>query len=375
MSTTEQEKLSDAKRVLVLQGGGALGAYQAGVYEALSHGGFRPDWLAGISIGAINAAIVAGNEPEKRIGALKSFWEEVSASLPLQLPFGNEQVRSFISEASATWVASFGVAGFFRPRFPPPFLLPAGVAGATSFYDTSPLRATLERLVDFDRINAKETRLSLGAVNVQTGLLRYFDNTKQKIGPEHVMASGALPPGFPPVEVDGEFYWDGGVVSNSPLEYVLDDDPCEDLTIFQVDLFNAAGPLPRTILDTIEREKDIHYASRTRHNTARALESREARVALKKLLDVLPEALRADPNAAFLGKLAKEHRVTVAQLVYSNKPYEGSSKDYEFSRQAMVEHWKAGIAAVRTCVEKHRGALAHRPESGTMFLEACIEDG
>jgi NTE family protein len=373
MNEPEQERASDAKRVLVLQGGGALGAYQAGVYEALSQGGFCPDWLAGISIGAVNAAIIAGNAREKRVDALRGFWEEVSASLPLQLPLGSEQVRSFISEASAAWVASVGVTGFFRPRFPPPYLLPAGVEGATSFYDTSPLRATLERLVDFDRINAKETRLSLGAVNVRTGLQRYFDNRHHKIGPEHVMASGALPPGFPPVEVDGEFYWDGGVVSNSPLEYALDDDPCEDLMIFQVDLFNAAGPLPRTILDTMEREKDIHYASRTRHNTKRALESREARVALKKLLHTLPEEMRSNPNVALLETFAKDHRVTVVQIAYRNKPYEGSSKDYEFSRQAMVEHWQAGVDAVEGCIEKHRGALAHGPEGGTMFLEAYVE--
>jgi NTE family protein len=370
MNVPVQPILPGAKRVLVLQGGGALGAYQAGVYEAVTREGFRPDWLAGVSIGAVNAAIVAGNAPEKRVEALRSFWEEVSASLPLHLPFGNEQLRSFISDASAAWVASFGVAGFFRPRFPPPYLLPAGVAGATSFYDTSPLRTTLERLVDFDRINAKETRLSLGAVNVKTGLLRYFDNTRQKIGPEHVMASGALPPGFPPVEVDGEFYWDGGVVSNTPLEFVLDEDPFEDLTIFQVDLFNAAGPLPETILDTMEREKDIHYASRTRHNTARAMETRRARVALKELLDSLPEELRDNPNAAFLATLAKEHRIAVVQFVYSNKPYEGSSKDYEFSRQAMIEHWQAGVSTVERCLSRHREKLSCRPESAAVMYES-----
>jgi NTE family protein len=362
--------LHACKRVLVLQGGGALGAYQAGVYEAITREGFRPEWLAGISIGAINAAIIAGNAPEKRLAALRSFWEEVSASLPLHLPFGNDQLRSMISEASAAWVASFGVAGFFRPRFPPPFVLPAGMPGATSFYDTSPLRATLERLVDFDRINAKETRLSVGAVNVKTGTLRYFDNTKQKIGPEHVMASGALPPGFPPVEVDGAFYWDGGVVSNTPLEFVLGDDRHEDLTIFQVDLFNAAGPLPETILDTMEREKDIHYASRTRHNTAHAMETRRARVALKELLDSLPEEYRNNPNADFLATLAREHRVAVVQLIYNNKPYEGSSKDYEFSRQAMTEHWQAGIGAVEHCLSRHRGKLSCRPETAMDMYEA-----
>jgi NTE family protein len=364
---------SNAVGVLVLQGGGALGAYQAGVYEALCGGGFRPDWVAGVSIGAINAAIIAGNPPDARVKALQAFWKQVSVSLPFQLPIGNEQIRAFVSESRAAWVATFGVNGFFRPRIPPPTLLPPGGAGATSFYDTAPLRDTLERLVDFDRINARETRLSLGAVNVHTGLLRYFDNTRQTIGPEHVMASGALPPGFPPVEVDDEFYWDGGVVSNTPLEFVLDEQVDQDLLIFQVDLFNAEGPLPRTILDVMEREKDIRYASRTRHNTERALQSHEARMALRKLLMSLPEELRDAPGTQLLAKLAEERKVTVAQVVYRNKPYEGSSKDHEFSHQAMIEHWQAGIADVDHCMRRHKEKLKCRPEGATMIVDGHQE--
>jgi NTE family protein len=359
---------SSAQRVLVLQGGGALGAYQAGVYEALCESGFRPDWLAGVSIGAINAAIIAGNAPEERLDALKTFWEKVSASLPYVLPLGNEQTRAFISESSAAWVATFGVNGFFRPRFPPPMFLPSGTTGATSFYDTTPLEETLERLIDFDLINAKQTRLSLGAVNVHTGMLRYFDNTRQEIGPEHVMASGALPPGFAPIEVDGEFYWDGGVVSNTPLEYVLDEPASADLLVFQVDLFNAEGPLPRTILDVMEREKDIHFASRTRHNTERALQSHDAKMALRRLLTSLPEELRNTSDTHLLEKLSEERKITVAQLVYRRKPYEGSSKDYEFSRQAMTEHWQAGLADVEHCMMRHREKLKCRPESSTMVV-------
>ena len=368
-TTSPDSTPSHATRVLVLQGGGALGAYQAGVYQALCDRDFRPDWVAGTSIGAINAALIAGNAPEKRIEALRDFWEQASESLPLQLPIGNEQVRALISGSSAAWVAAFGVSGFFKPRFPPPFLLPAGVAGATSFYDTMPLKATLERLVDFDRINAKETRVSLGAVNVKTGALKYFDNMHARIGPEHVMASGALPPGFPAIEVDGEFYWDGGVVSNTPLEFVLDTHADGDLTIFQIDLFNAEGPLPKTWLDVLEREKDIRFASRTRHNTERALESHRNKMALRTLLAALPEELRSDPNAQLLEKLSKDHKVTVAQVVYRNKPYEGSSKDYEFSRQAMLEHWRAGVADITRCVAEHRKTLEGRPERATMVLD------
>jgi len=374
MSGVPSSVPSKAMRVLVLQGGGALGAYQAGVYEALERTGFRPDWIAGVSIGAINAAIIAGNAPEKRLEAFRAFWEQVSASLPFALPFGNELIRSVVSESSAAWVAAFGVKGFFRPRFPPPMLLPSGAGGSTSFYDTAPLRATLERLVDFDRINARETRLSLGAVNVHTGLLRYFDNMHQKIGPQHVMESGALPPGFPAVEVDGEFYWDGGVVSNTPLEFVLDGQPDEDLLIFQVDLFKAEGPLPHTILDVMEREKDIRFASRTRHNTERALQSHEARMALRALLMSLPAELRKAPSAQFLAKLSEERKVTVVQVVYRDKPYEGSSKDYEFSRQAMIEHWQAGLSDVAHCMASHHEKLKCRPEGATMVVSSAREE-
>ena len=365
---------SNPRRVLVLQGGGALGAYQAGVYESLTEEDFRPDWVAGISIGAINAAIIAGNAPEKRMLALREFWEVVSASLPIQLPFGNEQTRALISNASASWVAAFGVAGFFRPRMPPPFLMPEGSEGAISYYDTEPLKATLERLIDFKRINSKDTRLSLGAVNVQSGKLHYFDNLKNEIGPEHIMASGALPPGFPPVEIDGQYYWDGGVMTNTPLEYVLDENVRDDLLIFQVDLFNREGPLPRTILDVMERMKDIHYASRTVHNTKQKLEEHEAKMALRGLLMALPEELRNDPNAKLLARCAEDRTVTVAQFVYRNKPYEGSSKDYEFSRMAMLEHWQAGAADVHHCMKRHKPTLRERPQaSATRLLDSNVE--
>lgn len=375
MNQMTQPPLSNARRALVLQGGGALGAYQAGVYEALTREGFRPDWIAGVSIGAINAAIVAGNPPAERMTALRSFWEVVSVSLPIQLPFGNEQTRAFISNASAAWVATFGVSGFFRPRMPPAFLMPQGSEGAISYYDTEPLKTTLERLVDFERINSKETRLSLGAVNVQTGTLHYFDNMNQEIGPEHVMASGALPPGFPPIEIDGQYYWDGGVVSNTPLEYVLEENLHDDLTIFQVDLFNRHGPLPRTMLDVMERTKDIHYASRTVHNTKSSLEAHEARMALRGLLMALPEELRNDPNAKLLEKCADERTVTVCQVIYRNKPYEGSSKDYEFSRQAMLEHWQAGLADVGHCMQQHKETLHQRPQAtATRVLETDYQE-
>ena len=373
--TTEAPKTgTDAKRVLVLQGGGALGAYQGGVYEGLAEADFRPDWIAGISIGALNAALIAGNAREDRLSRLRTFWETASAGLPFSLQMPDSTARSFLSEAAAAWTATAGVAGFFRPRVPPAVFYPPGAPEALSYYDTAPLRATLEKLVDFDRINAREVRLSLGAVNVRNGQLVYFDNTKQRIGPEHVMASGALPPGFPPIEIEGEHYWDGGVVSNTPLQYILQNETKDDLLIFQVDLFNAHGAMPRTMLEAGEREKDIRYASRTAHNTDIDMKIHAAKVALRALLAALPPELRNSANAAMLGDLSYENAVTVVKLCYRRKPYEGASKDYEFSRQTMLDHWKTGLADLRHAMHTKRGEMLcerHTIASKTIETESA----
>jgi len=333
-------------RVLVLQGGGALGAYQAGVYEALEAEGLRPGWVAGISIGAINAALIAGNPPERRVERLHEFWDMASNAVTLPVPFPGEQIRAFWNEMSAGWIMAFGVPGFFRPRIPPPLFNLPGSPEALSLYDTAPLKESLERLVDFDLINARKTRLSVGAVHIKTGNFTYFDNMKDRIGPEHIMASGALPPGFPPVIIDGEAYWDGGIVSNTPLQYVLDEETGCDLMIFQVDLFSARGDLPQTLIEAAEREKDIRFSSRTRLNTDSAVRIHKARVALANLLAKLPETLGGDADVTFLRTLAQEPAVTIVQLIYRAKAYEGHSKDYEFSRATMTEHWASGAADV-----------------------------
>jgi NTE family protein len=338
---------ADAKRVLVLQGGGALGSYQAGAYDALCHHGFDPAWVAGISIGAINAAIIAGNPKERRIPRLKEFWEKVSSPVMWRPIVKSEQSRSIFNEASAAYVATFGVPGFFTPRMPPAPLWPRGTPQAISYYDTAPLRATLESLVDFKLINEKHVRLSVGAVNVRTGNFAYFDNTLQKIGPEHIMASGALPPGFPPVEIDGEYYWDGGLVSNTPLDYVLDHEKKDDLLVFQVDLFSARGEVPDSILEATEREKDIRYSSRTRLITDANTKLHNTRKALRELIARLPEDLKNDPLVTALAEGAKENTVTVIHLIYKSKIFESGSKDYDFSRVGMVEHWRAGEEDVR----------------------------
>ena len=240
--------------------------------EALQASGVDPDWVAGISIGAINAALIAGNPPERRLERMRSFWDQASSGpffSPMSINFN--PFRSLVNQMSAATIATFGAPGFFAPRLPGSLLWPQGSHEAISYYDTAPLRGTLERLVDFERINSGATRLSVGAVNVQTGNSVVFDSAHQKIGPEHIMASGALPPGFPPVWIEGEAYWDGGLVSNTPLQFVLDDQQDQDLLIFQVDLFNAHGPMPRNMLEVDEREKDIRYSSRTRLNTDASL--------------------------------------------------------------------------------------------------------
>jgi len=344
-----------ARKALVLQGGGALGSYQAGVYDALSRHRDQPQWIAGVSIGAINAALIAGNAPERRVARLREFWEIVSSGPSQRLPSWMGD-RATLNQWSANLASLFGVPGFFKPRVSPQLLL-GGAAPLLSYYDTSPLRETLERLVDFDRINAREMRLSLGAVNVRNGNSVYFDNAVQKIGPEHIMASGALPPGFAPVEVDGEQYWDGGLVSNTPLQYVLDSHPrSEALVVLQVDLFNARGPLPTTLSEVMERQKDITYSSRTRMNTDVLAANMNLQQAIADLIDKLPAGLRNDPSVAAIQSLLTHQPIDIFHLIYRDKPYERDSKDYEFSRATVEEHWEAG-ARDMLCTLGHPEAL------------------
>ncbi|MDE2004497.1 MAG: patatin-like phospholipase family protein, partial [Betaproteobacteria bacterium] len=286
------------ERILVLQGGGALGAYQAGVYETLAAAGEMPHWVAGISIGAINAALIAGNPPDRRVQRLHDFWDAVTSSSALFVPpvAPPVELRSAFNDASAAMGATFGLPGFFSPRVPAaPFQLP-GTAGALSFYDTAPLRTTLERLVDFDLLNSGSTRLSVGAVDVRTGNFAYFDTINQRLDARHIMASGALPPGFPPIEIDGELYWDGGLVSNTPLQYVLDQPEVANRLVFQVDLFVAEGPVPTNLVQVAEREKDIRFSSRTRLNTTNALARHALTQAARRLVAKLPPNLASDPD-------------------------------------------------------------------------------
>jgi NTE family protein len=341
---------------LLLQGGGALGAYQAGVYQALAEADLHPDWVAGISIGAINSAIIAGNPPEERVAKLRAFWEGITAN-PLfdwtaavdHLTPRGDIARGFFNQMSAAWALVGGAPGFFTLRQPGPWLHPAGCLEATSFYETTLLKGTLEQLVDFDRINSGEMRFSVGAVNVRTGNLVRFDNAKRTIRPEHVMASGSLPPGFAAVEIEGEHYWDGGLISNTPLQWVFEHEQRQDTLAFQVDLWSARGEFPGDLAEVTTRQKEIQYSSRTRASTDQFKRYQKLRCALASLLEKLPADLKASEEAELLRSVANRKVYNIVHLIYRSKHYEGHSKDYEFSRLTMEEHWRAGYHdAVRT---------------------------
>jgi NTE family protein len=334
--------------VLVLQGGGALGAYQAGVYEGMAERGFAPNWVTGVSIGAINGALIAGNPPERRLERLHAFWDLVSSGIPVVMPAYLDPVRLAFNRVSTLATTTFGVPGFFAPRIPPPYFAPDDTPGALSFYDTSPLRDTLEELVDFDLINSKTVRLAVGSTDVRTGNSVYFDSLKQTVGPEHIMASGALPPGLPSIAIEGIHYWDGGIVSNSPLWYVLDDAPGLSALITQVDLFSARGPLPKNLDEVLERSKDIQFSSKTRFNTTRIEELESLRAALGRLLAKLPPKFRDDPDVRVLAPLARgRHHITIMHLINRRSAYSSSDKDYLFSRSEVQQLWQAGLEDVR----------------------------
>jgi NTE family protein len=350
---------------LLLQGGGALGSYQAGVYEALAEAGIEPDWVAGISIGAINSALIAGSAPEDRVAHLREFWEAVSEPPlgpmgitydPSFMDIQNEDVHRMVNRARAFGIAMFGAPDFFKPRHPLSYFFPSETPDKLSMYDVAPLRHTLERLVDFERINKGPMRFSVGATNVRTGNFVYFDNTTHHITASHVIASGSLPPGFPATEIDGEYYWDGGIVSNTPLEWLLSSRPRADTLAFQVDLWNAHGALPKTFPDIQVREKEIRFSSKTRAGTDHYKYSQKLRVALSNLLAELPPELRNHPDANLLAAEADDRVCTIVQLIYESKNYEGNSKDFEFSRRTMVEHWSAGYTDTINTLE-HPEAL------------------
>ena len=364
---------------LVLQGGGALGAYQAGVYEALAEAGIHPNWLAGISIGAINCALIAGNPPEVRVDRLREFWDGITTNpsnswCEWTSAAKGDAARLWLNQWHAGLALLAGTPGFFAPRYLPPWLYPSGTANATSLFDTRGLRATLERLIDFDRLNNGAVRLSVGAVNVRSGNFVYFDTRTRRIGPEHIMASGALPPGFPAIEIEGEHYWDGGLVSNTPLQWIVESQPRLDTLAFQVDLWSARGELPRSLAEVSTRQKEIQYSSRTRAGTDAFKRIQRLRRATADLLDQLPDELRRSPEATLLRNAADPKVYNIVHLIYRAKNYEGPAKDYEFSRDSMADHWRAGYHdALRTL--RHREVIERPTNHEGVFTFDLAADG
>jgi NTE family protein len=332
---------SHEHRILLLQGGGALGAYHGGVYEGIAAVGFAPDWVVGISIGAINAALIAGNPPERRVERLHEFWNRMSGQAPFVLPDAMDFARPMMNKMAAASAMFFGIPGFFSPRMPPPQFAPEGTLAAMSYYDTEPLRTTLEELVDFDRINSGDIRLSLGAVNARTGESIYFDSTTHKISASHVLASGALPPGFPPAEIDGEYYFDGGIMSNTPLQYVAKDFRLNAL-IVAVDLFSGLGKLPQNIAQVQERVKDISFQSKTRFSFDQVRQIEAIRSALAGVLAKLPANLRSDPQVKKLQEISRRGPLSLVHLVNRCDTKSSDFKDYEFSRATVTDLWRAG---------------------------------
>jgi NTE family protein len=327
------------RRILVLQGGGALGAYQAGAYEGLAEAGFMPNWVAGVSIGAINTALIAGNPPERRMERLRAFWDLVSSRTPV-LP-GIDLGRPLMNRMSAAGAVMSGIPGFFKPRQLSPSFAPEGSLSAVSYYDTEPLRATLNELVDFDLLNNGDVRVSLGAANVRTGESVYFDSTRDVIAAEHVMASGALPPGFPPVEVGGEYYWDGGLTSNTPLAYVCEDFRMGALVV-AIDLWSGKGKLPQNLNQVNERTKDIQYQSKQRLTGAMIRKVESLRSTLADVIGKLPKSLLADPQVQKLAEVSQRDPLAVIHLVNRQDTGSSDSKDCEFSRATVHDLWRGG---------------------------------
>ncbi|RAI60657.1 patatin-like phospholipase family protein [Roseicella frigidaeris] len=357
MPVTPIEHCAFARIALVLQGGGALGSYQAGVYQALHEAGLEPDWLAGVSIGAINATIIAGNRREDRLPRLREFWDRVTRRRALPVVSEGDDLRRLRSVQSALATLALGTPGFFRPNPINPWLAPRGAPEALAFYDTAPLRETLADLVDWSMLAEAggHPRLAVGTVNILSGNFQYFDTARTALTPAHVMASGALPPGLPPVRIGGDWYWDGGLVSNTPLQHLLEDEMDDRNTlVFQVDLFPARGPLPRDMEEVLGREKDIRYSSRTRMNTDAYTRLRRWQLQLKRALERVPEAGLTEEDRAMRARLARLPRLAILQMVYQAKAYEGQAKDYEFGYDTMRDHWQSGYEDTQRTLERRQ---------------------
>ncbi|WP_035683763.1 patatin-like phospholipase family protein [Bradyrhizobium sp. Cp5.3] len=357
--------------VLVLQGGGALGSYQAGVYQALHEAGIEPDWIIGTSIGAINASLIAGNEPQDRLSRLKEFWKRME-----QNPIWNLRTAfPGFNEKLAYWsTITNGIPGFFRPNplahAGDSFPLGADHAG---FYSTAPLEKTLLELVDFSRVNGCAPRLTVGAAHVRTSRMRYFDSRDGELTVKHVMASGALPPAFPAIRIDGELYWDGGILSNTPTEAVFDDNPRKDSLIFAVHLWNPVGAEPTTMAEVLNRHKDVQYSSRIASQIARQQQAHRLRHVINQLAARLPESERNDPAVRELVSYGCPTRMHVVRLLAPQLDHETHTKDIDFSPSGIMRRWDAGYAHTSSVLARAPWVGEFDPLSGVVLHEHMEE--
>jgi NTE family protein len=357
---------------LVLQGGGALGAYQAGVYEALHEASIEPDWVIGTSIGAINAGLIAGNPPEKRVAHVKEFWRRMHAK-----DFWGLAHWSGLDMAAAYWSTLFGgIPNFFEPN--PLALLgshyPIG-ADQAGFYSTAPLAKTLAELVDVNMIARCSPRLTVGAAHVRSGRMHYFDSRDCAITIRHIMASGALPPAFPAVRLDGELYWDGGILSNTPIEAVFDDIPRRDSLIFAVHMWNPIGPEPVSIADVLHRHKDIQYSSRvSTHISRQQQQLHRLRHVVSELAKFVPAEKRNDPVAADLAEYGCLTRMHVVQLLAPRLDNENYTKDADFSATSIRRRWDAGYADATRALQRAVWNDPSDPLEGVILHEPSASD-
>ena len=338
----------DTKIALVLQGGGALGAYHIGAYQALLEQGIQPDWISGISIGAINSAVLAGSQPHERLTNLESLWQNISYPRMMPQAFYNALPLPFKRNTNqfSNWLAlTFGQPNFFNPRFFNPLMFPQVETTHASFYDTTPMEDTLNRMLDFELLNnSDQVKLSLGATNLETGQMEFFNNWEREITAKHVMASGSLPPGFPAVEIDGKFYWDGGCVSNTPLQAVLDNEPSSRLLVFMVDLWSASGRAPTNMDEVNWRQKEIQYASRTPKDIQQVIQD-------VNLCRGLCDSGAQDHIPEQLSHYLKYEQLDIVHITYDPDPDQISNSDAEFSKHSIVQRREEGLRDMRAALE------------------------
>jgi NTE family protein len=353
--------------VLVLQGGGALGAYQAGVYQALHEAGIEPDWIIGTSIGAINAGLIAGNAPQDRSPHLREFWKRMEQRPVAGFAGG---IPGFSEQLSYWSTVTQGIPGFFKPN-------PLAHAGAdfplgadqAGYYSTEPLERTLDELINFDLVNSGAPRLTVGAAHVRSSMMRYFDSRDGALGVKHIMASGALPPAFPAVRIDGELYWDGGILSNTPTEAVFDDNPRRDSLIFAVNMWNPSGPEPTTMAEVLNRQKDVQYASRIDSHIARQQQTHRLRHIINQLAARIPEAERDSEAVRELTGYGCSTRMHVVRLLAPQLDRENHTKDIDFSPSGIRQRWDAGYAHTRAVLDRSPWVGEFDPLSGVILHE------